>query len=493
MIRHFALLATTAAIVGVPQFAQAGCAGTGCNSLSTTANYLASDKKVRATVTNKDATSPIHLKFCVNVDYHCNPFDVTINPHETVTKDVAHPGSKPQITAVDVVVADFPPARASSGSGAAGSSGSGATASNSGASVTLDTPRGKLMVLASKQSVVAPTLAKISDYYTKLGTYYPDALERARTMHELAEKLGSIKNAENEVAQNRNKDGGRVKDQAHIARGAELSLSHFASTVKLVQTNADWAMSNLKISEDDLRQARDMDRARKLRAASEKTWSGVNVVLKAANQVADAVIIALPETDPGSKINASIATISRLMDLVGTVDPLTQEAARLEDEARQIGMDNAEKKLAAAKPYMTQLKQQLAELQAKFPEYQELVRNTRGVAEDSYDKIAKNPKSGSRFNFDDLQKAIDACQMTIDYTKKVYEYAYGVRDQIKALGRAGDDAAWMAFPGEGRKVLGAMYDEAGPAFDWAVKERQIAEALLKRFNDMGQVARNTMQ
>jgi hypothetical protein len=54
------------------------------------------------------------------------------------------------------------------------------------------------------------------------------------------------------------------------------------------------------------------------------------------------VIIALPETDPGSKINAPVATIGRLMDLVGTVDPLTQEAGRLEENACQIGMVDAE-------------------------------------------------------------------------------------------------------------------------------------------------------
>ena len=119
--------------------------------------------------------------------------------------------------------------------------------------------------------------------------------------------------------------------------------------------------------------------------------------------------------------------------------------------------------------------------------------NTRNTAEDSYDKLAKAPKSANRFNFDTLQKAIDACQSTVDYTRKTYEYAYGVREQIKALGRIGDDSAWMAFPGEGRKALSVMYDEAGPAFDWAVKERQSAEALLKKLNEMYQVARASMQ
>ena len=121
MIRRFTfvLLATTVAVVAIPQIAEAGCNGSACGSLSTTANYSASDKRVRATVTNKDATSPIHLKFCVNIDYHCNGFDLTVGPHETVTKDVPFTGPKPpQIHAVEVVTADFPAARASSGSGA---------------------------------------------------------------------------------------------------------------------------------------------------------------------------------------------------------------------------------------------------------------------------------------------------------------------------------------------------------------------------------------
>jgi hypothetical protein len=72
--------------------------------------------------------------------------------------------------------------------------------------------------------------------------------------------------------------------------------------------------------------------------------------------------------------------------------------------------------------------------------------------------------------------------------------AYGVRENIRQIGaHAGDDGTWMAFPGEGRKLLGAIYEEASPAFDWAVKERPVAEALLKRLNEMYTVARASMQ
>jgi tetratricopeptide (TPR) repeat protein len=491
MIHRFALLATTAAIVAIPQIAQAGCSGSGCNSLTTTSNYSATEKKVRATVTNKDQTSPIHLKFCVNVDYHCNGFDVTLAPRETITKDVAYSGAKPpQIHGVDVVTADFPAARASSSGGAPGSaSGSGAS-NTSGASVGLDTPRGKLMVLATKQSAVAPILAKVTDYFNKLGASYPEALDRARTMHELVEKLGPIRDVEVEV--NKTKDV-RVKDEAHIAKGAELQLKHFAQTLKLTKTSAEFAAANLKISEGDLQAARDMERARNLREEADRANAGFSAVLKVINQATDAVVLVNPESDPISKVNAAVATVQRAMDLVGIVDPLLEEAGKLESEAHRIGMDNAERKFTAAKSYMKSLKQQLGELQSQFAEYQDFLRNTRNTAEDSYDKLAKAPKSGNRFNFETLQKAIEACQSTVDYTRKTYEYAYGVRDQIKALGQIGDDSAWMAFPGEGRKTLNVMYEQAGPAFDWAVKERQTAEALLKRLNEMYQVARASMQ
>ena len=56
MINRFALLATTAAIVIVPQIAQAGCTGSGCSAVSGTTNYSSIEKKIKATVTNKDAT-----------------------------------------------------------------------------------------------------------------------------------------------------------------------------------------------------------------------------------------------------------------------------------------------------------------------------------------------------------------------------------------------------------------------------------------------------
>ena len=108
----------------------------------------------------------------------------------------------------------------------------------------------------------------------------------------------------------------------------------------------------------------------------------------------------------------------------------------------------------------------------------------------NYDKLAKK---GSRFNFDTLQKALTAAQTSVETTRKTYEMAYGVRDNIRQISRAGDDSAWMAFPGEGRKTLNSMYETAGPAFDWAVKERPVAEAILKKLTRMYQVARNSMQ
>jgi hypothetical protein len=491
MIHRFALLATTAAIVAVPQIAQAGCSGSGCNSLTTTSNYSATEKKVRATVTNKDQTSPIHLKFCVNVDYHCNGFDVTLAPRETITKDVAYSGAKPpQIHGVDVVTADFPAARASSSGGAPGSaSGSGAS-NTSGASVGLDTPRGKLMVLATKQSAVAPILAKVSDYFDKLGASYPLALDHARSMHELADKLGSIKDVEGEVTKNKN---AQVRDEAHIAKEAELAIKHFAVTLRGTKTAAELAVSNLKFSEGDLQAAQNLERAKSLRQEADSMTSGVNGILKLAGQAVDIAAASATGATTITQAKSLVGTVQRIVDLVGIVDPLLARAGQLEAEAHKISMDNLAGRVVAAKKNLTDLKGQIAELKSMLPEYEELVRNTTTTAEDSYDKLAKAPKSGNKFNFETLQKAIEECQSTIDYSRKTSEYAYGVRDQIKALGRIGDDSAWMAFPGEGRKTLNVMYEQAGPAFDWAVKERQTAEALLKRLNEMYQVARASMQ
>jgi hypothetical protein len=485
MIRRFALLAATTAIVAVPRFAQAGCSGSACGALSTTSNYSAPDKRIRATVTNKDPTSPIHLKFCVNVDYHCNGFDVTLNPRETVTKDVSFSGSKPpQIHAVDVVTADFPAARAASGSGAS---------SAAGAAVAMDTPKGKLMVLASKQSVVTPNLTKALEYYDKMGNYYAAALENSRTMHELVEQLGSINEVGAEVVQTTSKDGGRVRDEAHIAREAELQLKHFAQTLKSAQTEARYAVSMFQISEDDLKAAETLERAKKLREDVEKENAGLNAFLKVLNQAADIAVLVMP-TDPSSKINAAVGTVGRLMDIIGEVNPMLQEAGRLEAEAARIGMTNTKLKVATAKDHLNSLKQQLGELQSMFPEYQELLKNTRAAVEASYDKAVKTQKGGNKFNFESLQRALIAAQTSVETTRKTYEMAYGVRENIRQIGaHAGDDGTWMAFPGEGRKLLGAIYEEASPAFDWAVKERPVAEALLKRLNAMYTVARASMQ
>jgi hypothetical protein len=51
----------------------------------------------------------------------------------------------------------------------------------------------------------------------------------------------------------------------------------------------------------------------------------------------------------------------------------------------------------------------------------------------------------------------------------------------------------MAFPSEGRGVIEMMDSESNTAFNWGVKERQSAVALLKKFNEMYTMARAAMQ
>ena len=484
MIRNLALLATAAAIVAVPQIAQAGCNGSACSALSSTTNYSATDKRVRATVTNKES-NPIHLKFCVNVDYHCNGFEATLAARETITRDVSFNGPKPpQIHAVDVVTAEFPAQRPAA-AGATAAPGAAASAA------VLDTPRGKFTYLVAKQGVVVPLLTKAISYFKTVDSSFNEGKQHADKLDDLSEKLGSIKDVESEIAVLRNKDGGRVKDQAHIAKGAELQLSHFSSTLKLAESNAAYVTVNLKISEDDLRGAQDMERARELRADGEKAQAGLNAVFKLINTAADAAVIAL--SDPGSRINSAVAITQRLFDAVGG-NPWFDEAEKLEARAQKVGAVNAEKKFAAAKTYMAQLKQQLNELKAKFPEYQALAQNTRGVAEESYDKIAHGQKSGNNFKFETLQLAMDEAQKTIDLARKVTEAAYGTREALRQLSQsAGDNSSWMAFPSEGRGIIDMMDSESKTAFDWGIKERHGAELLLKKFQDMYTVAREAMQ
>ena len=494
MIRRFtfALLASTAAVVAVPQIAQAGCAGTGCGSVSGTANYSASDKKVKATITNKDATSPIHVKFCVNIDYHCNGFDLTLAPHETAARDVPFTGAKPpSVAAVDVVTADFPASRSSSGSAPAGGASAG-----SGAAVAVSTPKGTVMVLASKQAAVSANLNKAIEYYDKMQSSYATAQEHSSTMHQLVEALGPLDNVEAEVRQVANKDG-QVKTDAHVAREAEQELGNLVSIAKQAQISAKYAASMLEVSEGDLKEANDLERAKKLKEEVAREQAVYKGILGVLGQAADIALIATPTTDPATKIgklSAAVGSLGRLADLIGEVDPRLKEAETLEAEAAKIHMDGLVKKLNATKQYLRDLKGQLAEVQAKLPGYRDTVNNTRNTVEANYDKAVKTQKTGGRFNFDSLQKALNAAQNSVDATRKTYEMAYGVRENIRQINaHAGDDSAWMAFPGEGRKVIGEMYNEAAPVFDWAVKERPIAEALLKRLTAMYQLAKDSMQ
>jgi hypothetical protein len=486
MPRNLALLAATAAIVAVPQIAYAGCNGTACSAISTASNYSASEKRVRATVTNKDPSNPIQLKFCINVDYHCNGFSATLAPRETTTRDVSFTGAKPpKIHAVDVVTAEFPAQRPSAGASRP------ATANT--ASVTVETPRGKLMYFSAKQSVVGPLLKQAVDYFVVVDGNFLDAQRHADRMQELSGKLGSLKDVESEIVVLKHKDNGSVKDRAHIAKAAELQLSHFGSTLKMAESNAAYIATNLKISEDDLRGVQDMQRARELRADAEKAQIGLGALFKTINTAADIAIVVMKDTDPGSKVNSAIATIQKVFDAFGG-NPWLEEAEKLEARAQKLGAANAEKKLAAVKTYMRALKQQLTELQTKLPEFQTLVQNARGAAEESYDKVAQRQKGGNNFRFESLDQAIKEAESTIQLARKVTEAAYGARSKLRQLNQsAGEYGSWMAFPAEGRKVVESMDSESDKAFNWGIKARQNAELHLKKFNEMYTMARASMQ
>jgi chromosome segregation ATPase len=240
-----------------------------------------------------------------------------------------------------------------------------------------------------------------------------------------------------------------------------------------------------------------LERAKKLKEEVAKEQAVYKGILSVVGQAADIALIATPTTDPATKIgklSAAVGSLGRLADLVGEIDPRLKEAENLEAEAARIHIGNAVKKLNAAKQYLRDLKGQLADIQSKLPGYRETVNNTRATVEASYDQAIKTQKTNGRFNFDSLRKALAAAQTSVETTRKTYEMAYGVRENIRQISaHGGDDANWMAFPGEARKVIGAMYEESKPVFDWAVKERPIAEALLKRLGEMYAVANNSMQ
>ena len=174
------------------------------------------------------------------------------------------------------------------------------------------------MYLAAKESVVAPLLTKAITYFKVVDDNFLDGQRHADKMYELSEKLSTIKDVESEIAVLRNKDGGKVKDQAHIAQGAELQLSHFSSTLKLARTNAEYAASNFKISEDDLKGAR-ICSVQQLRVDAEKAQNGLNALFKTINAASDVAIMVIADPDPGSKVNSAVQPCKRSSTLLAII------------------------------------------------------------------------------------------------------------------------------------------------------------------------------
>jgi len=471
--RTFRFLATVAAIGVVPQVAHASCSGTACNAFSAVANFSASDRRVNATLTNKDATNAIHLKFCINVEFHCNGFDVVLHPHETVTKSALFAGQKPpQKYAVDVVTAEF-----------AGQNVSGANV------LTVDTPRGPFTYFAAKEPVVSPWLTKAVAAFSTAESSYTAGREHADKAEMLAQKLMSIKFVEEDVRAHKGTHE-LTKTQAQVAKGADFQIKLAASLMRTLRNAAKSAEENVTFTQNDLNAASDEKAAKDLMAEAEKQQKiidGLFKVISLGYEVADKVATGAVMTplavksalEAGDKIIAAFKTNS-----------LIRDAEELQKKADQIRWSNATAKLKQAKEALRELQDTIPNLERTLADLRQYGDSTWSTAEDMYDKNTKG-----RFNFGDLKEAIEETETTVELARKAAEAAYGTREALQKLRQAGgnDVNSWMAAPREDLAIIDSMYSAAGEAFNWSVKTRPRAELLLKQLQEAYAKARDALQ
>ena len=452
MTRNLALLATVAAVATVPQIAQASCSGTACSAYMLNPTWSPSDRRVNATLTNKDQTREVHLKLCITIGGVCNGIEVTLPPHSAVMKGITvpgAPGSAPPNYTVDVTAANFPPGQAASPAPAAAVNG-------------LDTPFGKLTYFTSPQTVDINSMSKgIANFargkelYLKLGPRYLALIDASRKMSSIdieAEIRKSM--AANPRAQRR---ADLAKDLARHADDLGLVLGVVADLAKN-------AADNLSIDQKELEASRYRDVADSLMKEAEKERAQVAAVVSIIN-AAISVNGVIKNYNEGKDLGAGTAAWTnlsdKLADLFTNADQLIARAQSMQEKAKLLSSDAVTKRVAVAEKHFTDLRGRLIEIKAKIDGYKADYDKVVALAQQDID--AGNAKAKGSLNLGNLTALITEAKALKDMSAESRQSMNAAREYAKSV--SSGPKTWMANASDDERILKELFDASNQAAD----------------------------
>jgi hypothetical protein len=328
-------------------------------------------------------------------------------------------------------------------------------------------PLGKLTYLASHEHQVLPQLTEAAKQFSKVTDMDGQLRERFQEVDTFSKTIPPLEAVKAEFA--KTKDG--VKNEAQSLQDIEVIVKTIRSLLSQIGNAAAAAHKNLLITEDDLKAANDLQRAKELR--SRLDLGPLGKLIMSANKAAGAW--AKAEADPIGAVGAALDLTENLLSAMG-LDTLNQQIHSLEEEAGKLTWKSAIAKFKLAEQNLKDLQDAHANLVEPFKKAKDQYAFRKKDLPQAFD--ADNKKKKGKFYFQSMTDLSDRLKKYREFAQQAVTGAYHATESIhKMQGALGTD--WMANASQDKDILEKMVTVSKRATERAIHERDGADAHIK--------------
>jgi hypothetical protein len=450
-------LFAAAATIGVLPRAAFACSGTACSAVSApTPTYDASHNQAVVTLTNKDSTAAVHVKFTVSVDGHsAMNAEKDLAAKETITLKIPIPPPtpikppSPVKAAINVTNADF----------------KGAQNLNNNVK-SLDTPAGRLTYLVVQEGKWGRPLAITAEHDRKFMALFEQLVARSENMNNAFKDLPL-----NEIEQQiRKLNAGNLglENASSIAEEAGKQADGMNTQYQTILAMYNTANTNFEVAANALLLDQETQAYADVRQAIDDQRKAIGQVAFYINQVLN-VSANIPKT--GVKIGVAVANFAtRSSDVLSLFEraDLAGRAQQLADKIKSDKQKNLKGQMMAASANFKEVGTLLAAAKVKVEAFKNDYEKKLTTAQDRFDA---NNKGG--FQFAKLKATLDEAGAVKVLATQVIQAADETRASISALKSSSE---WMADPSNDSGTLERMASFLDAKGNQAIQWRQDSEA-----------------
>lgn len=345
------------------------------------------------------------------------------------------------------------------------------------------TPFGTLAYFPTQEAKILPALNKALAAYADADKWSAKLTEANLQLIDTEKQVGSIDDMKKDIENDARLIAVLAEEVATNAQDSYRSLQAMIKSFKILVEETD---SNMRLSADDVRGAKNLIKAEKLIIDANEEEETFKLFAELVSSTLEA------EENPTKAVFDSITAIFEHFHQ----NKYREKAETLQKLAHEIAAESAETKFKHAQVNLLALGDQLRDMKKIAKDIEDHQAKEQSRAEAIFDDPPDDPdhsKNRGNFSFQNLTAGIELAKHAADYAKWTQDAASGVRDAANALLHSGiAPEAWMANPQEGQRIIQTMTEHATGMFNTAALKKEYADSLLQRFQEMYKVAKERL-